>query len=110
MNWWNASSTQYHKSANLRIFSSYSKSQFLLRDRVEFFTIEIDVLSALSKSEMWRADENSPVRTGRRPFDPWSGRVWISEDALNAVDRMNAQGIGVARTVGSEYLDVKGHR
>ncbi len=45
--------------------------------------------------------------------DPESGRVWIGEDALAAVDEMKAEGtdtpVWLVR-VGFAYLDVKGRR
>ena len=45
--------------------------------------------------------------------DPESGRVWTGPDALDAVDKMNAEGVDVpvwCVRIGYEYLDVKGHR
>jgi hypothetical protein len=44
-------------------------------------------------------------------INPESSRVWIGEDALNAIDKMNAEGIDTPVwlvRVGFEYLDVKG--
>ncbi len=45
--------------------------------------------------------------------DPETGQVWIGKDTLDAVDKMNADGVDTPVwlvRVGFDYLEVKGRR
>lgn len=55
----------------------------------------------------------SQLRGRVAAVEPVSGRVWIGDDALEAVEAMNAEGVDALVwfvRVGFSYLDVKGRR
>jgi hypothetical protein len=46
-------------------------------------------------------------------IEPYSGRTWIGQDALEAIDAMNEDGVDAPAwlvRIGFDYLDVKGRR
>lgn len=64
-------------------------------------------------SEYQREHEVESLRGHVAAVDPESGRVWIGEDSLDAVDKMNADGVDTPVwlvRVGYDYLYVKGRR
>ena len=55
----------------------------------------------------------APLRGSVAAIEPESGRVWIGDDALIAIDKMKSDGLDAPVflvRIGFDYLDVKGRR